>query len=137
MKFREITRILEEDGWHLVAQRGSHRQYKHPTKPGKVTVAGHPGADVPRRTAANILRQAWLGGKAMSEYLAVIEREGDAWGAYCPDLPGVGVAGETREEVERLIREAVSFHLTALREAGDPIPEPSAVGTTLVEVPAA
>ena len=60
MKFREIIRLLEDDGWRFVAQRGSHRQYKHPTKPGKVTVAGHPNADVPPRTAANILRQAWL-----------------------------------------------------------------------------
>src|SRR5207253_5927515 len=77
------------------------------------------------------------GGATMSEYLAVIEREGEAWGAYCPDLPGVGVAGETREEVEALIREAVSLHLEALREAGDEIPAPSAVGTTLVAVPGA
>ena len=73
----------------------------------------------------------------MSAYLVVIEHEGDAWGAYCPDLPGVGVAGDTREEVEQLIREAIAFHVEGLREAGDPIPEPSAVGTTLVEVPAA
>ncbi len=45
----------------------------------------------------------------MSEYLVVIEREGDSWGAHCPDLPGVGVVGESAEEVERLIREAVAF----------------------------
>ena len=60
MKFREIVRLIEEDGWQLLAQRGSHRQYKHPTKPGKVTIAGHPNHDVPRGTAANILRQAGL-----------------------------------------------------------------------------
>jgi predicted RNA binding protein YcfA (HicA-like mRNA interferase family) len=58
VKFREIIRVIEEDGWRLVAQRGSHRQYEHPTKPGNVTVAGKPGADVPEGTAANILRQA-------------------------------------------------------------------------------
>ena len=40
----------------------------------------------------------------MSEYLVVIEHEGDSWGAYVPDLPGVGVSGETRDEVEQLIR---------------------------------
>ncbi len=73
----------------------------------------------------------------MSEYLVVIEHEGDSWGAYCPDLPGVGVVGKTREEVERLVREAISFHLEGLRRAGDPIPEPSAVGTTLIDVPTA
>lgn len=73
----------------------------------------------------------------MSEYLVVIEREGESWGAYCPDLPGVGVVGDTREEVEELIREAISLHLEGLRKAGDPIPEPAAVGTTLVQIPAA
>jgi predicted RNase H-like HicB family nuclease len=70
----------------------------------------------------------------MSEYLVVIEHEGDSWGAYCPDLPGVGVVGDTREEVEQLVREAISLHLEALREAGDPIPEPTAVATTRVQV---
>jgi predicted RNase H-like HicB family nuclease len=70
----------------------------------------------------------------MSEYLVVIEHEGDSWGAYCPDLPGVGVVGDTREEVEQLVRESISLHLEALREAGDPIPEPTAVATTRVQV---
>jgi predicted RNase H-like HicB family nuclease len=73
----------------------------------------------------------------LSEYLVVIEHEAESWGAYCPDLPGVGVVGDSQEEVVRLIREAIAFHLDALRRAGEPIPEPTAVGTTLVEVPAA
>jgi predicted RNA binding protein YcfA (HicA-like mRNA interferase family) len=60
VKFREIVRLIEEDGWVLSRQRGSHRQYSHPSKPGKVTIAGHPNRDVPRGTAANILRQAGL-----------------------------------------------------------------------------
>lgn len=73
----------------------------------------------------------------MSEYLVVIENEGTSWGAYAPDLPGVGVVGESRDEVEQLIREAIELHLDGLREAGDPIPSPAAVATTVVEVPAA
>jgi predicted RNA binding protein YcfA (HicA-like mRNA interferase family) len=40
--YREIVRLIEEDGWRLVRQRGSHAQYAHPTKPGKATIAGHP-----------------------------------------------------------------------------------------------
>ncbi|MGA2471190.1 MAG: type II toxin-antitoxin system HicA family toxin [Solirubrobacteraceae bacterium] len=60
MKFREIINTLEADGWRLIAQRGSHRQYGHPTKTGKVTIAGKPNMDVPKGTAANILRQAGL-----------------------------------------------------------------------------
>ena len=72
----------------------------------------------------------------MSEYLVVIEHEGESWGAYCPDLPGLGVVGDSRSEVESLIREAASLHLAALRRAGEPIPEPIAVGATSVQVPA-
>jgi predicted RNase H-like HicB family nuclease len=71
--------------------------------------------------------------RATSAYLVIIEHEGDSCGAYCPDLPGVGVAGDTREEVDQLIREAIAFHL----ETGQPIPAPAAVATTHVDVPAA
>jgi len=73
--------------------------------------------------------------ESVSEYLVVIEHEGESWGAYCPDLPGVGVVGESQDEVEQLIRETIGFHLDRLRQAGEQIPEPTAVGTTLVEVP--
>lgn len=57
-----MVRLLEEDGWYLTDQRGSHRQYRHPTKPGKVTVAGKPSTDVPPGTLGNIYRQAGLRG---------------------------------------------------------------------------
>jgi predicted RNase H-like HicB family nuclease len=73
----------------------------------------------------------------MSEYLVVIENEGESWGAYCPDLPGLGAAGHSRQEVERLIREAIVFHLDGLRAAGEPIPQPTAVEATRIKVSAA
>jgi len=57
---REVLRIIESDGWVMVAQKGSHRQYKHPTKPGRVTVAGHPKDDLAPGTLNSILRQAGL-----------------------------------------------------------------------------
>ncbi len=60
MKVREILRLIEADGWYLVVTRGSHRQYKHPTKMGKVTVAGHPGDDLPPGTLNSVLKQAQL-----------------------------------------------------------------------------
>ena len=60
----------------------------------------------------------------MSEYLVIIEREGEAWGAYCPDLPGVGVAGESREEVERLIRGSDDFNHRQLALLSDAIRNP-------------
>jgi predicted RNA binding protein YcfA (HicA-like mRNA interferase family) len=52
--------LVEADGWVLVRTRGDHRQYKHPTKPGLVTIAGNRNRDVPASTLANILRQTGL-----------------------------------------------------------------------------
>ena len=60
MKVRDILRLLREDGWMEVAQRGSHRQFKHPTKPGRVTVAGAPNFDLAPGTLNSILKQAKL-----------------------------------------------------------------------------
>ena len=47
MKYREFTRKLRDEGWKLDSQKGSHQQWEHPIKPGKVTVAGHPNDDIP------------------------------------------------------------------------------------------
>jgi predicted RNA binding protein YcfA (HicA-like mRNA interferase family) len=60
MKVREVIRLIEEDGWFLVATRGSHRQYKHATKAGRVTVAGKPSDDLAPGTLNSILKQAGL-----------------------------------------------------------------------------
>lgn len=59
MRFRELDKIIRADGWYEVGQVGSHRQYKHPTKPGKVTIPDHPG-DINSVTAKMILKQAGL-----------------------------------------------------------------------------
>lgn len=59
-KVRDVLRLLEQDGWFLVATRGSHRQYKHPAKPGRVTIAGQSGHDVAPGTLSSILKQAGL-----------------------------------------------------------------------------
>ena len=60
MKFREVIKLIETDGWYLARTRGSHRHYKHPTKPGIVTIAGHPNVDIPKGTLNSILKQARL-----------------------------------------------------------------------------
>ena len=62
VKVRDVIRMLEADGWRLAVTEGSHRQFKHPTKPGRVTVSGHPGEDMPKGTLASVLRQAGLKG---------------------------------------------------------------------------
>jgi predicted RNA binding protein YcfA (HicA-like mRNA interferase family) len=60
MKVSDLLRMLHEDGWFLVAFRGSHRQFKHPTKPGRVTVAGLPSHDLAPGTTKSILKQSGL-----------------------------------------------------------------------------
>jgi predicted RNase H-like HicB family nuclease len=69
----------------------------------------------------------------VSEYLVIYEQGATGWGAYCPDLPGLGAAGATREEVERLIHEAIQLHIESLRKHGEPVPPPtSAAGVIAV-----
>lgn len=60
MKVRDAIRLIEDDGWFHVATSGSHRQYKHLLKPGRVTIAGKPSDDLAPGTFASILKQAGL-----------------------------------------------------------------------------
>lgn len=60
MKLRDLIRLIEKDGWYLVATKGSHRQYKHKTKPGRVTIAGHLNDDIAPGTLNSVLKQARL-----------------------------------------------------------------------------
>jgi len=61
----------------------------------------------------------------MHEYLVIYERSADGgWGAYVPDLPGLGVIGETRQEAEELIRGGMALHIVGLKEDGLPLPIP-------------
>ncbi len=69
-------------------------------------------------------------------YMVVIEKGDASYGAHVPDLPGCIAVGQTREEVLRLIRESIEFHIEGLRSAGEPIPIPSSV-SEYVDVDAA
>ena len=60
MKVSEVLQILKNEGWYLVATRGSHRQFKHTVRPGRVTVAGKPNDDLCPGTLNSILKQAGL-----------------------------------------------------------------------------
>jgi predicted RNA binding protein YcfA (HicA-like mRNA interferase family) len=61
-KVRDMIKLIEADGWYFVTQRGSHRQYKHPTKPGRVTIPGKPSKELYPDLERSILRQAGLTG---------------------------------------------------------------------------
>jgi predicted RNase H-like HicB family nuclease len=71
----------------------------------------------------------------MKKYLIVIESTQTGFSAYSPDLPGCIATGDTREEVEQNMREAIAFHLDGLREEGQPVPEPLS-SSAYVELPA-
>ena len=60
MRVRDVIRLIEADGWYLTRTRGSHRQFKHPSKGGLVTVAGKPDMDLNPKTLKSILKQAGL-----------------------------------------------------------------------------
>ena len=60
----------------------------------------------------------------MKKYAVIIEKGPTSYGAYIPDLPGCVAVADTVEEVEKLIREAIEFHLEGLREDGEAIPDP-------------
>jgi predicted RNase H-like HicB family nuclease len=71
-------------------------------------------------------------------YLIVIERADDGgYGAWAPDLPGCVALGDTIEDAEHQMREAIAFHLEGLREQGEPVPPPTAVAAVMLTTPAA
>ena len=127
MKVRLLIKLIEDDGGYLVRTRGSHRQFKHPTKKGTVTVAGNLGqTSVPARSTAFSGKPDSDGevNKTM-EYVVIFEEGKNNCSAYVPDLPGCIAAGNTIAEVRTLIAEAIAFHIEGLREDGDVIPQPS------------
>lgn len=60
MKVRELIRLIEADGWCSVKAKGGHRQYKHPVKPGRVTIPGNLNAELAPKTERSVLKQAGL-----------------------------------------------------------------------------
>ncbi|WP_084605195.1 type II toxin-antitoxin system HicA family toxin [Desulfonatronum thioautotrophicum] len=60
MKVRDVIKLVESDGWFLVATKGSHRQFKHPVKPGRVTISGKPSDDVAAGTLGSIYKQSGI-----------------------------------------------------------------------------
>lgn len=130
-----MIRTLEREGWRLDKHTGSHRQFRHPDRPGTVTVAGKVSDELPRGTLASIWRQAGRSGRDERDRVhRGIERDGDAWGAYVPELPGCVAVGESRDEVEQLIAEAIPLHISSLLEHGEPVPSPAATGSMTVRV---
>ena len=121
VKVGEVIRRLQQQGWQLVATRGSHRQFKHPVRTGRVTVAGKASDDLAPGALKH--RQPIGPAFAMSQSFAVVieEVEGN-FSAYVPDLPGCVATGETRDVVLARTRDAIAFHLEGLAQDAQPTP---------------
>ncbi|MGI8706745.1 MAG: type II toxin-antitoxin system HicB family antitoxin [Actinomycetota bacterium] len=68
----------------------------------------------------------------MSDYLVIIEGSGESYSAFVPDLPGCVAAGDSSEEVEQLIRDAIALHIESLRAHGEPVPRPQSAARYIV-----
>ena len=123
MKVKEAIKLVEADGWRLERTRGSHRQYHHPVKPGTVTIAGQPSADLDPKT--EIYTEA--GRPEMSKYTVFIGKTATGYSAHVPDLPGCIAAAGTLEETRQLITEAIEFHIEGMKLHGEEVPEPTAL----------
>lgn len=110
LKVRELVRVIEADGWKPVRTTGSHRHFKHPSKPTVVTV--------PREAGRRPCHRNSQGGPFWAA---------NNWSAYVPDLPGCITTGATLDETKANIREAIKGHLQTLKEFGDPLPIPSSL----------
>jgi predicted RNase H-like HicB family nuclease/predicted RNA binding protein YcfA (HicA-like mRNA interferase family) len=126
MKIREAIALVERDGWRMVVQEGSHRQYKHPIKKGRVTIAGHPSMDLDPKT-----KYPETSGVEM-KYAVLFEQTETGYSAHVPDLPGCIAAGSTLAETTELIRRAIGLHVAGMREDGEPIPEARTIAEYIV-----
>ena len=126
MKIRDVIKLIEANGWYFVGQKGSHRQYEHSVRPGRVTIAGHTSKELSSENARQCFSAGRLEGETV-KYVVVIEKGKSNFSAYVPDLPGCVAAGDSIEEVEELIRGAMEMHIAGLREDGISVPPPSSL----------
>ncbi len=130
-----MIKLLEADGWYLVRIRGSHRHCRHATKPDTATVAGSPSDTFASRYRTEHPEASWHHTEAaVIGYVVVVERAEDGtYGAWSLDLPGCVATGQSYDDCVAVMREAMAGHLEVMREHGDPIPKPSAVGALTID----
>jgi len=132
MNSREVIRKLKKDGWYEVNQVGSHKQFKHPVKAGRVTVP-HPKRDGPERYAQKHRKTSCdkvglVSEGTTMEYIAYLHKDrGSDFGVSFSDFPGCVTAGRTLDEARRLAPEALALHIEGMIEDGAPVPEASTI----------
>src|SRR5260370_32736824 len=101
MKVRDAIRRLEEDGWRLARTKGSQPTISSSEEAGD----GYSrGTSVRRHSARNVEQYPQAGGTEM-KYLVIYEKSAAGWGAYAPDLPGLGVAEPTLDTAKEILLE--------------------------------
>jgi|CZCA01.1.fsa_nt_gi predicted RNA binding protein YcfA (HicA-like mRNA interferase family)/predicted RNase H-like HicB family nuclease len=129
MSYHELIKLIEQDGWCLVAVAGSHHQFKHLTKLGKVAIS-HPKKRLASKTVSSILKQAGLlwGVRPcqevviqMAKYIYPAVFDPNECGGYTinfPDLPGCVTEGDTLDDAIRMASEALASHLYGMERDG-------------------
>ena len=108
MKTRDVIKIIENDGWHLVRTKGSHRQ----SEKGGSDDCG----EKRRRTrSGNVEQHIKTGRFKMKNCLVVFERTNTGYSSYSPVFPGCVATGRSRKEVEQNMKEALEFHIEGLK----------------------
>ena len=143
-KVRDVIPALERDGWTEVQQvGGSHRQFTHLRKRGRVTVPPSLSDELAPGTLASIRRAAGLPspvgrvvatapGRTDLGYVVIVEPTRTGFSAYVPNLPGCITVGRTKAEIKHHMAEAIALHLAGIREDRAQIPRPTAVAAILV-----
>ncbi len=119
MKIKAIIKILENDGWYFSPTKGSHRQFKHLTTSGLVTVSGKLSDKI---TIGTHNEHFQTGGVQEMRYLIVIEETKTGFSAYSPDVDGCVATGKTKQDIEQNMQQAMEFHLQGLAMENQIIP---------------
>ena len=144
MRFREIEKIILKDGWYLVVVSCSHYQYKHPSKPRRVTVPNHRGdGDIPLRVVSSRLVSHEAGlyflpkGDTMKYiYPAIFYPEEDnRFSVIFPDLNNLATYGDTLADAFAMAQDACEQYLFTLLHDGEPLPNATALGDVVKDEP--
>jgi predicted RNase H-like HicB family nuclease len=127
MKVREVIKLIEEDGWFLVATRGQSQAIQAfnegwSRNRRRKTIGRFGTWDVEQHSEAG-----WAKRAALMRYAIVIEKADGNYSAYVPDLPGCVAAAPTVEAVEQEIRDAIRFHIEGLKADGLEVPPPTSI----------
>jgi predicted RNase H-like HicB family nuclease/predicted RNA binding protein YcfA (HicA-like mRNA interferase family) len=132
MRVREMIKFLVENkGWYLVRICGCHRQFKLRSKKSRLTINCRMDKEIGEGALYHSINQCFDAEEIISkdQYEITIEESSNCYSAYCLDLPGCVVVGDTVEETKELMIGAVKLHLEGLKQEGLVVPDPGNAAT--------